>query len=305
MKRLLITLFVFSFPFISCKKDVTPSNPAIEMRNISYGESPLQKIDILFPDGYTSNTPVVFLIHGGGFIAGTKEDFESQAQEFRKHQFIVVNLSHRLIDTTGLLSLPPQHMESKIKVSDEVKDLDAVVNYYIAHAKSYKSGTKRMYMAGHSAGATLSMLYVQGDLNADGHVKASANWAGLTDLSITDPNILNLLDPRWVELLYRTTGKMPVEENALYFMAVSPFWVTYKNAGKPNISIFPENNIIFQVEGEKEYQYQNTKNYHQLLREKNIPEKLIYYEGEDHGFGTKKGSWEKLIGETADFFNAN
>jgi dipeptidyl aminopeptidase/acylaminoacyl peptidase len=73
----------------------------------------------------------------------------------------------------------------------------------------------------------------------------------------------------------------------------------------PNISIFPENNIIFSVKGEKDYQYQTTKNYHQLLQGKGVAEKLIVYPGEDHGFGTNPGSWDKLIGETAAFFNAH
>lgn len=296
---------IISTLIFSCKKEPLSTEPAIEMRNISYGEAPLQKMDILFPAGYTNKTPVVFLIHGGGFIAGVKEDFEMQAQKFRAQNFIVVNLSHRLIDTSGLLSTPPKHQLSAIKVRDEVKDMEAAVNHFMSHAAKYRAGTSRMYMAGHSAGATLSMLYVQSDLNTNGQVRASANWAGLTDLGITDPNILKLLDPRWVELLYRTTGKIPSEENALYFMAISSYWVTHLNKGMPNISIFPENNIIFQVEGEKEYQFQNTKNYHGLLKDKGVAEKLIYYAGEDHGFGSKPGSWDKLIKETADFFRAH
>lgn len=301
----IIFILMISTLIFSCKKEPVSSGPAKEMRDISYGEASLQKMDILFPAGYTEKTPVVFLIHGGGFIAGVKEDFEMQAQKFREQNFIVANLSHRLIDTTGLLGVPPKHQLSDIKVSDEVKDMDAAVKHYMKHAVEYEAGTGRMYMAGHSAGATLSMLYVQSDLNKNGQVRASANWAGLTDLSITDPNILKLLDPRWVELLYRTTGKMPAEENALYFMAISPYWMTHLNKGMPNITIFPENNLMFQVEGEKEYQYQTTKNYHGLLKDKGVAEKLVYYAGEDHGFGTKPGSWDKLIKETADFFKAH
>lgn len=299
-----LILFATLLLSISCKKDNTPSYPAQELRDISYGESPFQKIDILFPEGYTAQTPVVFLIHGGGFIAGVKEDFEAQAQKFRQQNFIVVNLSHRLIDSTGLLRLPPEHKESEIKVRHEVADVDAAVQHYISHAASYHSGTDKMYMAGHSAGAMLAMLYVHGDLNKDGRVRASGNWAGMTEISV-DQGIISLLDERWVELLFRTTGKMPVEANALHFMAISPFWVSYKNGGMPTISIFPENNVVLNVAGEKEYQYQNTKNYHQMLRDKGVAEKLSYYEGEDHGFGTKPGSWDRLIAETADFFRAH
>lgn len=297
-------VLLMSSLIISCKKDPITPGSASEQRNIAYGKASLQKMDILFPEGYNEETPVVFLIHGGGFISGVKEEFETQAQKFREQNFIVVNLSHRLINSTGLLDMPPTHISSDIKVSDEVNDVGAAVDYFMDHASDYKAGTGRMYMAGHSAGATLAMLYVQGDLNADGHIRASGNWAGATDLSFNE-EILDKLDPRWIEALYRGTGKMPTKENALYYMAISPYWVTNQHKGMPNISIFPENNIIFNIEGEKEYQLLATQNYHQLLKSKNVPEELIIYPGEDHGFGTRSDSWGKLIGETAAFFNAH
>lgn len=302
IKRFLYTLCIFSLVSTSCKKKESPTFEAKEERNISYGKEALQKMDILFPEGYNEQTPVVFLIHGGGFFAGTKEEFETQAQKFRANGFIIVNLSHRLINADGLLELPPKRLNSDIKIKNELEDVQTAVNTFKSMAPEQHAGTSRMYMAGHSAGAILSMLYVQGDWNADKHIRASGNWAGLTDLSIP-AEVSEKLDPRWIELFHRATGAAPTPENALYFMAVSPFWVTYSKKGMPNISIFPENNIVFNVEGEKEYQYKNTVNYHHLLEERGIPEKLIYYKGEDHGFGTIPGSWDKLIKETADFFN--
>ena len=302
IRRFLFTLIIFSLVSISCKKHVDTSYEAKEERNISYGNQPLQKMDILFPKGYNEQTSVVFLIHGGGFVAGTKEDFEPQAQKFRNNGFIVVNLSHRLINSAGLIDLPPKRINSDIKIKEELEDLQTAVNAFKSLAPEHHAGTSRMYMAGHSAGAILSMLYVQGDWNSDKHIRASANWAGMTDMSLPE-EVSQKLDPRWKELLRRATGAEPTKENGLYYMAISPFWVTYSKKGMPNISIFPENNIVFGVVGEKEYQYQNTVNYHHLLEERGIPEKLVVYNGEDHGFGTIPGSWDKLIKETADFFN--
>ncbi len=303
MKHLVI-FCITAFSLLSCTKEniPTPENNAKEEMNVSYGPSPLQAMDVYFPQGYTKETPVVFLIHGGGFIAGTKEDFTTQAQLFRDQNFVVVNLSHRLIDTTGLLTLPPTHMESSIKISDEVADIHTAVLKYISMSPSWGSGTVRMYMAGHSAGATLSMLYVMGDFNKESHVKASGNWAGITDLSIPDDALLNDMDPRFIELLYRSTGQMPSTSTALYFMAVSPYWVAYKDGPLPNISIFPERNVVFNMKGEVDYFLNATKNFHQLLRDKGVKEKLSIYADEDHGFGTHPESWKKLIKETAQFF---
>lgn len=289
---------------ISCAKEngQPNNNPAKEIMNVSYGNDPLQVMDIYLPAGFSSKTSVVFLIHGGGFIAGTKEDFTKQAKLFRAENFVVVNLSHRLIDSTGLLSVPPKHLVSKIKVSDEVADIHAAVLKYILMAPSWGTGSSKMYMAGHSAGATMSMLYVQGDYNNETKIKASANWAGLTDLSIPNNTLLRHLDPRYIELMYRTTGQMPNTSTALYFMAISPYWVSYKNGGRPNLSIFPERNIVFNSPGEVPYALLNTQNYHKMLYDKGVTEKLIVYKNEDHGFGTNPDSWEKLIAETALFF---
>ena len=201
-RLILSALWVLSFIFFSCKKgdnnNVTPdsNNPAKEAYSIAYGQHERQKMDVYFPQGYNNTTPVVFLIHGGGFVAGSKEEFAPRAVTFRNEGFIAVNISHRLIDTTGLLQLPPIHRPSTIKISDELADVHAAVNKYISLSAEWKTGTGKMYMTGHSAGAILSMLYTQGDYNDNKHIRACGNWAGLTDLSIPNDSLLPALDPR-------------------------------------------------------------------------------------------------------------
>lgn len=295
-----------------CKKESTPDlddlpaavNPARDSLNIAYGSHPYQKLDAYFPEGYNSNTPVVFVIHGGGFIAGLKEDFTTQAKLFRDQGFVVLNLSHRLVDTTGLLSLPPTRMNSAVKVVDELADIHAAVEKYKGMAQSFGTGTGKMYMAGHSAGAILTLLYTQGDYNDDGHIRAGANWAGVTDLSIPHDSLLAALDPRYRELFWRATGYEMKTANNLAYMAISPYWQANNNAGNSTITIYPENNVVAGMEAENAYNLANTQNFHTLLRNRGIAEKLSVYPGADHGFGTPVGSWEKLIKETADFFRA-
>jgi acetyl esterase/lipase len=314
MKRSLILNLAAGMLFVSvfsCKKDDNntvdqpeTTYPAREEMNVSYGNHQRQKMDVYFPEGYNSNTPVVFLIHGGGFVAGSKEDFTPRAQTFRANGFVVVNISHRLIDTTGLLSLPPVHMASAIKISDELADVHSAVGKYMSMATEWKSGTRKMYMAGHSAGAILSMLYTQGDYNDDKHIRACGNWAGLTDLSIPSDSAVASLDPRIKELLYRATGYQPSVANNLAFMAVSPYWVASINEGRPTISIYPENNIVLNLPGEAAWGLHTTQSYHLLLSNKGVKQKLSIYPGNDHGF-SQAGSWDKLIAETAVFFKDN
>lgn len=298
------------FFFAACEKEtssseIISSSPEKEELNIQYGSHPLQKMDVYFPENYTESTPVVFLIHGGGFIAGSKEDFTTQSKLFRKENFIVVNLSHRLIDTSGLLSLPPVHKASAIKVSDQLADVDAAIKKYETLAAEWKSSTSNMYMAGHSAGAILALLYSEGEYNADKKIRAAGNWAGSTDLSLPHDSLLASLDPRYKELMYRTTGATFSTSNNLYFMAISPFWVANNRGETAVISIYPEDNVVIGINGEADFGLLATQKFHQLLKNKGIAEKLSVYAGSDHGFGRPEGTWNKLIKETAAFFNKN
>ncbi len=302
-----VCLLIFVMVFHSCSRDehtVTVNAERDEM-NLAYGSHPYQKMDVLFPHNYTNNTPVVFLIHGGGFVAGLKEDFAAQAELFRDEGFITVNISHRLVDTTGLLQLPPLHQSSDIKIADELADIHAAVDLYRSKASDWRSGTGKMYMAGHSAGAILAMLYTFGSYNGDKRIKACGNWAGMTDLSIPHDSVLQNLDPRWIEAIYRAVGVMPSTSSNLYFMAVSPYWVAYNNGGMPLISIYPGNNITLNLPGESEYGLVQTQKLHSLLNDRGHHQQLKIYPDSDHGFGTPAGSWKKLIGETSAFFRSN
>jgi acetyl esterase/lipase len=310
LQLLLATVISFSLSFTACKKNDnnTPASEttyaAHEEMNVSYGSHLRNKMDVYFPDKYSSTTPVVFLMHGGGFIFGSKEDFTARAQIFKAQGFIVVNLNYRLIDTIGLLSVPPVHMASSVKVSDQLADVNAAVEKFKSMSGEWHAGTSKMYMAGHSAGAILSLLYTQGDYNDNMQIKACGNWAGLTDFTIPHDSLLEDIDPRYLELLYRATGAIPSTANNLAFMAVSPYWVANVNGGRPTITIYPENNIVLNLEGEAAWGLASTQNYHALLKNKGINERLSIYAGDDHGF-SKPGSWDKLIKETADFFRNN
>lgn len=315
MKASLMMAFCAAMLFSACtkkdddNKDPDPVNNAKEQLNVTYGTHPYQVMDVYFPQGYTTSTPVAFLIHGGGFIAGLKEEFTMQAKLMRDEGFITVNISHRLVDTSGLFRNPPLRQVSAVKVSDEVADVAAAVQRYRDAATGWGAGAGKMYMAGHSAGAILAMLYVQGDKNKDGHMRVSGNWAGVTDLSIPADSAFNYLpEPsrsQLKELYYRATGFEAKTANNLAYMAISPYWVASLNGGKPNISIFPENNDVLKSPGEVAYNLKNTQNFHKLLRDRGQAEQLSVYAGSDHGFGTPADAWQRCIKETAAFFKAH
>ena len=261
-------------------------------------------MDIHLPDGLNQYSPTVFLIHGGGFIAGTKEDFEKQALLFCKKGFVTVNISHQLIDSRGLMSFPPTRLRSGVTIQKQVNDIQLAVLKFRQEASSLQIQSENRFMAGHSAGGVLSMLYVQGEWNRDGHILASGNWAGLTHLTLPPEPLMKRMDERWKEILYRATGAEPTVENLRLYDAVNPYAVTWQMGGKPHISVVPENNLIFGLPMEQELQLAYTQEYHRLLQMRSVPEKLVVIPQENHGFRIDPRSWVRVVDETAAFFRS-
>ncbi len=303
----LVVILLFT---TACKKDNNPTLEHYEIEkqqlNISYGAHARQKYDVYFPAGYNSNTPVVFVIHGGGFIAGDKDGFTNVAKLYTNRGYVTVNLSHRLVDASGIDQVPIVHKLSAIKIQDQVTDVAAVVENYKQKSEEWGTGTAKMYMAGHSAGATLAMLYVQGTKNTDGQVRASGNFGGLTTLTI--PDALYTTPPpheHWPalkELIYRFTGAEVTKENALHLMAISPDWVSTANPpGRPNITVMPESNDddlnfapFFSTVNE-------SLKYHNQLQGRNVRSERIMM-NTDHGFGNHPDDWKKAVDYTVSFF---
>lgn len=88
------------------------NQPIVEriLTNRAYGTDAAQRIDVYLPANRNSETPV---LHGGGFVAGSRTDFNSQSRALMAKGMIVVNVDYRLVDTTGLLTLPPVHRPSR------------------------------------------------------------------------------------------------------------------------------------------------------------------------------------------------
>lgn len=303
--------FIFLLCLAGCsKKDPKPQKVyelAKQEIDVSYGSNSLQKMDIYFPEGFNQNTPVVFLIHGGGFVAGTKEQFTHVAKLFMAKGFVTVNLSHRLVDATGIDQNPPLHQLSAVKVTDQVNDVALAVEKYKASAAMWGSGTSNMYMAGHSAGGTLTMLYVQGEKNKG--IRASGNLAGLANLTLPEELYNKPPDheywPAIKELLFRMSGAEVNQSTALALMAISPNWTSTNNKpGKPNITVMARTN-------DKDLRFEpyfntvkDAENYHNQLRSYGTNSAYILMDT-DHGFGNHPDDWAKAVNYISDFFKKN
>ena len=81
--KILKNLFYIAFIgvlFLSCSNEDSELNSepkiieAYEALDVSYGSDSNQVFDIYLPEGRTENTKVLFLVHGGSWVGGDKED---------------------------------------------------------------------------------------------------------------------------------------------------------------------------------------------------------------------------------------
>jgi len=186
MKKYLI-LFLMA-GFWSCSDHDNGNNNTIlqaqTLLNVSYGSDAKQRMDIYLPERQNDqSTKVLFLVHGGGWTSGQKEDMTASVaiakQLFPDYAF--VNIGYRLA-TTESPAFPKQ-----------IDDIRTAVS----HIENGDYGISKNYaFLGVSAGAHLSMLYAYG-FDPERNVKAICNIVGPTDFNdpayTTNPLVLALL----------------------------------------------------------------------------------------------------------------
>lgn len=214
--------------------------------------------------------------------------------------YVVININYRLVDTIGMLRLPPIHRASAITINTQVADIKTAINFAAGKATEWIMNSQKWGICGHSAGATLAMLaaYNYGGANADKRITVVANWAGATDMSFNDESEFNYMDPRLVELYFRAVGAEPKNVNKLAYMAASPTWNVFNGKGIATLNIRPEFNNVFEMPDGSKSLYQTFTN---NLNNKSVPNKWIEVAGADHGFG-QPGNWELVVNETFLWF---
>jgi len=145
------------------------------------------KLDAYVRPGQMS--PVAIVIHGGGWVAGTKEDRTLECLPFMAMGFSVVNVEYRL----ARVAFAPAAVE----------DCRLALEWVFRNAATYHFDTSRVIVTGGSAGGHLALmtgLLEPGDgFDASKeweesipglHVAAIINWFGITDVNelLAGPN---------------------------------------------------------------------------------------------------------------------
>ena len=140
------------------KKEV-PKGPTPTAAEVKYGEHPRQVLDF-WQAKSDAPTPVVIMIHGGGWVNGDKSGYQNGVQPFLKAGISVVAINYRLVT---------QAVEKEIKppVKWPLEDAARAVQFVRSKAKDWNLDKTRIAATGGSAGACSSLWLLYHDDLAD------------------------------------------------------------------------------------------------------------------------------------------
>ncbi len=283
IKKVLVSLILIAVALPAQDKSSWTYNAANEVRvisNVVYSTANGYdcKLDAYVHRDPKGPVPVVLFIHGGGWVAGTKEGATMALLPWLEKGLSVVNAEYRM----ARVSLAPAAVE----------DCRLALRWIFKNAKQYGFDTTRVIVTGTSAGGHLALM--TGMLTAsDGFdtptdwdyatvepkVAAIINWFGITDVKdlLSGPNKQNYA-VNWI-------GDQP-DKDALA-LRVSP--LTYVRKGLPP---------VFSVQGDHDelVPYSHSVRLHEALTRAGVPNELLTIPGGKHGGFTKD--------ETAKTYNA-
>lgn len=147
--------------------EVLSNIPFAEVENTFTGAAQTLNLDVWMPsqevDALT-NRPVIFLIHGGSFLAGNRAEMNGLCLGFAQRGYVAVTLSYRLgwgCDPNAGIFLcaacGPLQGQLRTAVYNAIQDAHAAVRFILSDAASYGIDPDAAFIGGTSAGAITAL----------------------------------------------------------------------------------------------------------------------------------------------------
>lgn len=152
------------YPFISPIDRPTPKNIVID-KNVEYAsvDGVSLQADLYYPLDPSKKYPGIAMVHGGGWISGSKENEKFMAMELASKGFVVIAIGYRLADVA--------------KYPAGIEDIETGIQWLKKNHKKYSLDKKNIVIYGESAGAQIATLVgvkpknkIRAIINVDGIV---------------------------------------------------------------------------------------------------------------------------------------
>lgn len=267
MRYLYFLVFGLVGIFSSCKKNdisaigspaKSDSLAAVNFLDVSYGNNAQQTLDVYLPANRNEKTRLVIIIHGGGWSAGDKKDFNNFIAEFQKRLpgYALANLNYRLVTADGNY-FPTQE-----------NDINSAIQFLKSKTNDYSISQDYVYV-GISAGAHLALL--QGYKHSDVlQPKGIVSFFGPVDLERLYKNSDASIPD---QLKYIMNATLDVDPNIFYESSPINF-VTPRSA--PTLMLHGDKDMLVPIEQAFMLQHK--------LDENGVFNRLVVYPGQGHGW---------------------
>lgn len=233
--------------------------PTKTIHEVSYGKDTAQRMDIYLPGNRSvDSTKSIVLIHGGGWNSGSKNDFVSYIDSFKKRMpdYAIFNMNYRLVNGTNLF--PSQE-----------QDVKAAIDFIVDHSKEYHISQDKLVLLGVSAGGHLALL--QGYKYNHPKIAAIVDFFGPTDL-------VTMFEKPWHPyvpfVLQMITGTTPAHNKTIYEQSSPINYVNSKSAPT----------LIFHGGSDALVNVSQSKSLKNKLDKAGVKNELVIYPGKQHGW---------------------
>ncbi|ANF49474.1 esterase [Chryseobacterium glaciei] len=225
--------------------------------NLKYGEHKRQKMDIFLPTEYSSDSPVVLIVHGGAWTLGKKEHMIQVQKMLFENNIPSINMNYRLVSKS-----------KKITYREQLEDIGFAITKFNSLAEKAELQPNNYILLGESAGAHLALLYGYQHPN---EIKKIISLSGPTDFYSKE--YLNSFYSKYTSPTFQKVVGIKFDRKNLSeeFQKASPI---------ANVTNVPT--LLFQGNTDFLVNQHQGLSLDSVLTEKNIPHKLIFMKKTGH-----------------------
>lgn len=168
-------------------------------------------LDVFYPDTTIddlSKRPFVLMIHGGGFVAGSKEVRRNECLAFAQRGFVAISMNYRLGAN------PPTGIDMVEAIYRAQQDANAALRFVVHHQGDYQIDTSWIFLAGSSAGSITANNVVY---------SSQSEWNTLmptivSTLGTLDTSSNNLTETFTIKGIFNNWGAVPIGNMDLHEM---------------------------------------------------------------------------------------
>lgn len=204
-------------PFITPLNRPVPPNIGID-KDVEYANinGLSLKADIYYPLDKSKKHPAIAMVHGGGWISGSKENEKYMAQELAAKGYVAIAVGYRLSEVA--------------KYPAAIDDVNNAIEYLKKNKKKYAVDTKKIAILGESAGAQIATLV---GVKSKGKIKAIVNVDGVVSFIHEESGKEGTYDAFWLGYAHKDNPEIWKDASPLEFVDKNTPPTLFINSSQP------------------------------------------------------------------------